>query len=129
MNFKSRPITLPHTHTRFWFRYMEHTFVIQKAEHSHQVLQQINSMDPYIQCTAETANTGGSIPFLTLNSHQDQAINISLQVTRNLSSEINTFIGITTMTCMLGKMFLMLSETELGQFVLTLSCCISRRNT
>ena len=32
-----------------WFRYMDDTFVIKKAQHSIQFLQHINSIDPNIQ--------------------------------------------------------------------------------
>ena len=49
---------------RLWLRYVDDTFVIQKAEHSSHFLQHINSIDPHIQFTQETPDTEGSIPFL-----------------------------------------------------------------
>ena len=49
---------------KLWLMYEDDTFVIQWAEHSNQLLQLINSIDPHIQFTKETSNTDGSIPFL-----------------------------------------------------------------
>ena len=49
---------------RPWVRYVEDTFVIQKAEHSQQFLQHITSIDPRMQLTAEVPNTNRAIPFL-----------------------------------------------------------------
>ena len=46
-------------------RYMDDTFVIQKAEYSWQFLQHINSINPHLQFTAGTPNTNGSIPLWT----------------------------------------------------------------
>ena len=46
-----------------WLRYVVDTSVILKAEHNNQFLQNINSVDPHTQFTAETPNTDGSIPF------------------------------------------------------------------
>ena len=43
---------------------MDDTLVIQKAEHSQQLLHHINSQDPNIQFTLEEPGTDGSIPFL-----------------------------------------------------------------
>ena len=43
-----------------WSRYVNDTFFIQKAGHSQQLLQHINS----IQFTAEDPNSEGSFPFL-----------------------------------------------------------------
>ena len=43
---------------------MDDTLVIQKAEHSQQLLHHINSQDPYIQFTVEEPGTDGFIPFL-----------------------------------------------------------------
>ena len=54
----------PPSLSSLWVRYVDDTFVIQKAKDSHLFLQNINSTDPHIQFTAEIHNTDGSIPFL-----------------------------------------------------------------
>ena len=46
-----------------WLRFVDDTFVINKAEHSHELLQHINSQDPHIQFTVEPTQQG-SLPFL-----------------------------------------------------------------
>ena len=45
-----------------WLRFVDDTFVINKAEHSQALLQHINNQDPHIQFTVEP--TQGSLPFL-----------------------------------------------------------------
>ena len=42
-----------------------------KAEHSHQFLQYINSIDPHIQFTTETPNFDGFMSFLVPYFHKD----------------------------------------------------------
>ena len=44
--------------------YVDDTFVIQQAEHSHQLLQHINFQDPCIQFTMEDPNEDGALSFL-----------------------------------------------------------------
>ena len=46
-----------------WLRFVDDTFVINKAEHSLDLLQHINSQDPHIQFTVEPTQQG-SLPFL-----------------------------------------------------------------
>ena len=46
-----------------WLRFVDDTFVINKAEHSQDLLQQINNQDPHIQFTVEPTQQG-SLPFL-----------------------------------------------------------------
>ena len=52
----------PHAPT-LWLRFVDDTFVINKAEHSQALLQHINSQDPHIQFTVEPTQQG-SFPFL-----------------------------------------------------------------
>ena len=47
---------------RFWHRYVDDTFVIQKEIHTG-LLQHINSVDPAIQFTVEDNKEDGAIPF------------------------------------------------------------------
>ena len=46
-----------------WLRFVDDTFVINKAEHSQDLLQHINNQDPHIQFTVEPSQQG-SLPFL-----------------------------------------------------------------
>ena len=46
-----------------WVRFVDDTFVINKAEHSQALLQHINNRDPHIQFTVEPTQQG-SLPFL-----------------------------------------------------------------
>ena len=46
-----------------WLRFVDDTFVINKAEHSRDLLQHINNQDPHIQFTVEPTQQG-SLPFL-----------------------------------------------------------------
>ena len=54
--------SFPHPHS-LWFPFVDDTFVINKAEHSQDLLQHINSQDPHIQFTVEPTQQG-SLPFL-----------------------------------------------------------------
>ena len=46
-----------------WLRFVDDIFVINKAEHSQDLLQHINNQDPHIQFTVEPTQQG-SLPFL-----------------------------------------------------------------
>ena len=46
-----------------WLRFVDDTFVINRAEHSQALLQHINSQDPHMQFTVEPTQQG-SLPFL-----------------------------------------------------------------
>ena len=64
--------TFPHPPS-LWLRFVDNTFVINKAEHSQQLLQHINNQDPHIQFTIEEQTQGGTLPFLdTLVTHRPQ---------------------------------------------------------
>ena len=54
--------SFPHTPS-LWLRFVDDTFVINKAEHSQDLLQHINSQDPHIQFTVEPTQQD-SLPFL-----------------------------------------------------------------
>ena len=55
--------TAPHP-PRFWYRYVDDTFVIHKEANKQGFLQHINSVDPAISFTVEENKEDGSIPFL-----------------------------------------------------------------
>ena len=46
-----------------WLRFVDDTFVINRAEHNQDLLQHINNQDPHIQFTVEPTQQG-SLPFL-----------------------------------------------------------------
>ena len=52
------------TAPRFWFRFVDDTFVIHKEVNKQGFLQHINSVDPAIKFTVEDNKEDGSIPFL-----------------------------------------------------------------
>ena len=56
LNFFPNPPSL-------WLRFVDDTFVINKAEHSQDLLQHINNQNPHIQFTVEPTQQG-SLPFL-----------------------------------------------------------------
>ena len=51
--FETKTINTATHPPRLWLRYVNDTFVIQKAEHSIQFLHHIKSIDPHIQFTQE----------------------------------------------------------------------------
>ena len=53
----------PHHH-HLWLRFVGDIFVIQKAEHSQQLLQHVNTQDLNIQFTVEEPGQDGSLAFL-----------------------------------------------------------------
>ena len=57
-----KPSVLPPL--RFWHRFVDDTFVIQKEIHKQDFLQHINSVDPAIKFTVEDNKEDGAIPFL-----------------------------------------------------------------
>ena len=48
---------------RYWFRFVDDTFVIQQQVHKQTFLDHINSIDPAIEFTVESNEENGSIPF------------------------------------------------------------------
>ena len=60
--FKVKAISFAPTHPNLWLRYIDDTYVIKQAEHSHQLLQHINSQDTHIQFIVEDPNEDGILP-------------------------------------------------------------------
>ena len=54
--------SIPHPPS-LWLRFVDDTFVINRAEHSQDLLHHINNQDPHIQFTVEPTQQG-SLPFL-----------------------------------------------------------------
>ena len=59
----TKPLGLPHT-PHLWLRFVDDTFVIQKAEHGQQLLHHINTQDPHIKFKMEEPDQDGLLPFL-----------------------------------------------------------------
>ena len=78
-----------------WLRFVDDTFVINKAEHSQDLLQHINSQDPHIQFTVEPTQQN-SLPFL------DTLVTIEPDNTFSTTvyppTWINTYTGTVTTT-------------------------------
>ena len=49
---------------RFWFMFVDDTWVIQQSTHKQEFLEHINSIDPAIKFTVEGTQGNGGIPFL-----------------------------------------------------------------
>ena len=62
MKYKPSP---PSPTPSLWLRFVDDTFVINKAEHSQEPLQHINNQDPHIQFTVEPTQQD-SLPFLDM---------------------------------------------------------------
>ena len=60
--FEIKVISTAPNPPRLWLRYVDDTFVIQQAEHSQQLLQHINSIDPHIQFTTESPKDNALSP-------------------------------------------------------------------
>ena len=80
-----------------WLRFVDDTFVINKAEYSQDLLQHINSQDPHIQFTVEPTQQG-SLPFLdTLVTIQPDNSS-ALQYTESPHILTNIYTGTATTT-------------------------------
>ena len=49
---------------RYWYRFVDDTFVIQQQSHKQLFFDHINNIDPAIRFTVEGSQEDGSIPFL-----------------------------------------------------------------
>ena len=78
---------------RTWVRYVDETFVIQKAQQRHEFLQHINSIDPDIQFTLGDPQHRWIHFIFGHLSHLDQTTHFSLQFTENQPIWTDTFVG------------------------------------
>ena len=74
-----------------WLRFVDDTFVINRAEHSQALLQHINSQDPHIQFTVEPTQQG-SLPVLDtlVTIEQDNTFSTSVYKQTNPHRPIST---------------------------------------
>ena len=79
--FEIKAINTATNPPRIWLKYVNDTFVIQKAEHTYQFLQHINSIDLPMQFTAETPIQMDPYPFQTPKLHLDLTTHFSQQST------------------------------------------------
>ena len=63
-HFEREDLQSASNHPRFWFRYVDDTWVIQQMVHKQEFLEHINSIDPANTFTVESIQGNGSIPFL-----------------------------------------------------------------
>ena len=70
---------------RFWHRFVDDTFVINKGVNKQGFLQHINSVDPAIRFTVEDNKEGGSIPFLDIIVKPEADGSLSITVYRKPS--------------------------------------------
>ena len=82
-----------------WLRFVDDTFVIQKAEHSQQFLHHINTQDLNIQFTVEEPEQHGSLPFIDTkitsgpnNTHSTTVYRIPTHTDQYLHWNSNHFI-------------------------------------
>ena len=68
---------------RWWLRYVDDTFVIQKEDHKQNILEHINSVDPAIKFTLEDNKEDGAIPFLDTIVKPEANGGLSITVYRN----------------------------------------------
>ena len=88
-----------------WLRFVDDTFVINKAEHSQELLHHINNQDPHIQFTVEPTKQG-SLPFLdTVITIHPPPTPSAPQYTDNPPTQTNTYTGTATTTSQLNKVF------------------------
>ena len=78
-NIAKHQSNVPPPTPSLWLRFVDDTFVINKAEHSQALLQHINNQDPHIQFTVEPTQQG-SLPFLDtlVTTEQDNTFSTSV---------------------------------------------------
>ena len=97
---------------KLWPRYVDDTFVIQKEDHSIQILQDINFIKPHIHFTKETPDNTLLTVLYRKSTYRDQYLHWDSH--HNLSAKYCVFN---------------VSDIGLGQFVLTFNCYTRKRNT
>ena len=93
--------SIPHPPS-LWLRCVDDTFVINRAEHSQDLLHHINNQDPHIQFTVEPTQQG-SLPFLDTLVTIEPDNTFSTTGYRNSPTQINIYIGTATITSQQSK--------------------------
>ena len=128
--FKIKTINSVPKTPRLWLRYVDDAFDIQKAEYSHQLLLQINSIEPHIQFTAQTPNTDGSILFLDTLIPTGPDNSLLITVWRKPTNTDKYLYGDGHITTYLwSTLYSKPLHTGAGLFVPTLRWCTRRSNT
>ena len=65
---------------RYWFRFVDDTFVIQQQSHKQLFLDHINNIDPAIKFTVEGNQENGAIPFLDALVKPEEYNSLSISV-------------------------------------------------
>ena len=112
--FEIKAISTATNLPRIWFRYVDDAFIIQKAEHSQQFLQHINSIDPHIHIPAEDPNSDGSLPFLDTLVTPAPDNTLLKTVYRKLTHIDSTFTGTGTTIVLVSVLYSASLHIELG---------------
>ena len=100
--FEVKPLAPPTP--SLWLRFVDDTFVINKAEHSQALLQHINNQDPNIQFTVELTQQD-SLSFLDTMVTIEQDNTFSTSVCRKPTHTDHYFPGTAAITSQLNKMY------------------------
>ena len=65
---------------RYWYRFVDDTWIIQQSVHKQGFLEYINSIDPAIKSTVEGSQGNGGIPFLDTLVTQEAVNSLSITV-------------------------------------------------
>ena len=87
---------------RYWYRFVDDTWVIQQSIHKQGFLEHIDNIDPTIKCTVEGSQGNGGIPFLDALVTPEQTVPFHLQCTTNPPILTSTYSGIVTIIYLLS---------------------------
>ena len=74
---------------RYWFRFVDDTWVIQQKAHKQAFLDHVNSIDPAIKFTVEGNQENGAVPFLDtlVTSKTDNSLSITVYCKPTLTDQ------------------------------------------
>ena len=102
---------------RILLGYMDDTFVIQKVEHSHQLLQQSTLLTLTYYSLQRHPTQMDPYPLWILKPHLELTTHISQQYTGIPPTQTSTFIGTAAITYLIGIIYSTLLHTGQGLFV------------
>ena len=108
--------SFPHP-ASLWLRFVDDTFVINKAKHSQDLPQHINNQDPHIQFMVKPTQQG-SLPFLDTLVTIELDNTFSTTVYRKPTIQINIYIGTATTSSQQNKVSSTPWHTGPKQFLL-----------
>ena len=81
---------------RYWYRFVDDTWVIQQQAHKQLFLDHINSIDPNIKFTVKGNQENGAIPFLDTLVKPEEDNFLSIRVYHKPTILTSTYSGIVT---------------------------------